>query len=248
MVYSLGRLSGPHFNLLEAPFSLPGHQEQEKARRPLMPMTIPVRRLALAAMVSGIAALGLAPGPVRAEALVACFGSDSLGDQQAAPQLLPLRGPGQIMALDANGVAGFAPADPGPPRDKAAHVKAAPARERNSTTAESMVVWRKALHHPMTLAALILMVGDIPTMPPLEVNTTINFLSGPADHGFSHAPPGTGSSSVPTTAPEPTGLLSGLLGFGLTGIYALSRRKKVAAGLLRNDAGAHPKMTSPLAA
>ena len=60
------------------------------------------------------------------------------------------------------------------------------------------------------------MVGDIPSMPTTEQTTTVT--SGGGSPGTSSGTP-PGSGSPPSSTPEPTALLSGLLGIGLMAAY-----------------------------
>ena len=60
------------------------------------------------------------------------------------------------------------------------------------------------------------MVGDVPSMPTVEQTTTVTSGGGSTDTS-SGTPPGSGSP--PSSTPEPSALLSGLLGIGLLAAY-----------------------------
>jgi hypothetical protein len=63
------------------------------------------------------------------------------------------------------------------------------------------------------------MVGDVPSMPAVEHHDPLpgNGIGGPPDMGGG----GSSGSGLPPATPEPTTLVSGLLGFGLMGAYVV---------------------------
>jgi hypothetical protein len=174
-----------------------------------MPKTWSWRGIPLA-LVGAVAVCGLTPVSAPAETLVARF-AGNLGDQQPAGVVAqrvavvhPARGQTTWV--------GFASQEPGPARF--AHADSWP-------PARKALLLRQALQNRAALAALILMVGDIPQMPPLD--TPVPLLTVPPDHGRVNVPVET-NTPPPPTAPEPAAWLLALLGIGGVGGYALLRR------------------------
>jgi|SRR5260370_41625956 len=179
-----------------------------------MPKTLSWRRIAWA--LAGAAALfGLKPAPAKADALVATFAA-CLEDQQPARRFVPQHVSPGHGARDMAPWIGFTAYDPGPAQPEAAPT-------RSSSAVRKVLLLRQLVQNRAALAALVLMVGNIPQMPPLETPTPLPLLSGPPDHGVTNVPPDT---QTPPAAPEPAALLSALLGGGGVGGYALLRRRR----------------------
>jgi len=182
-------------------------------------MAIPLKGIVLAAAVGAVVVLAGTPSYVYADALVASFASGSLENPQGAGRLLPRYLPILNVGSDRNAWIGFAPADSGSgtvPR-RGFQAKARPHRLEANVVAGRKHTWNRS----MMLAALTLIVGDVPGMPQMEGPDPVSVITGLTDTGGSQSS-GSGSPSAPAT-PEPTALLSGLLGFGFLGAFVLVR-------------------------
>jgi hypothetical protein len=86
------------------------------------------------------------------------------------------------------------------------------------------------------------LVGDVPAMPKSESSDpgSMNGSSTTGGGSSSGDPSSGGGSTSPPAAPEPTALLTGLLGCGLTGAYALYRRRASSESVAERAAPADP--------
>jgi PEP-CTERM motif len=177
-----------------------------------MPKSLPWGRIAVA-FVGAATVFGLTPTSAKADALVASF-AGSLEDQQLERRFIPQHVP-VLRAADTMTTAfGFAANDWGP-------AQGMPGQTRPAAAKKALAL-RQALRNPAALAALILLVGDIPSLPPLAGSPPVS--PGPPDHGGTPPPPDTTPPSPPP-APEPGALLLALLGGGMLGVYILCRRR-----------------------
>jgi hypothetical protein len=178
--------------------------------------------------------LSAAPSRTWADVLVSSFATEAdvpPGTSRLVPRQLRAASPAG--GLEAG--PGFAPAEAGLPREQSR--RRATGRSRSTKDRARAQLLREALKNPLALAALILMIGDVPSMPPLETPGTSSFapafVGGVPDHGWTEAPPVIISElPPPSQTPEPTALLSGLLGSGITGTYLWTRRRKTATRAL----------------
>jgi len=184
-----------------------------------MPIANFLKRAVVAAALSTVVALAGTSTYAYAEELVACDAGGSLGRLPGAG--LSVRGPSQVLHVG-QGIypwIGFAPADRGSGSER---------RLSRTKSRDGKAGHGEAWDDSVMLAALVLMVGDVPVMPAVEgpdpttgTSTGTGTIAGGAPGGGGTISSGSGS---PPATPEPTGLLSGLLGFGLLGAYRMIRR------------------------
>jgi hypothetical protein len=206
-----------------------------------MPSFVRWRRVALAAGVV-VALLGLGPACARAEVLVACFVSQGAEDQHDGKRYAIC--PAETSPADPKlrPAIAFVAYDAGREHAKRRGSDARTGGGRRDTMTTSELFLRRVIHNPLALAALILMVGDVPSMPGSErgdpggssngssSSSGSGSSSDPAIGSAPSPPPSSSSPDPPPTAPEPPALISGLLGCGLTSAYLLTRRRKRSPG------------------
>jgi hypothetical protein len=176
-----------------------------------MPIACPWKRPLFATLVGVAVALVGTPRRVCAEQLVLCFAGGAL--KNGGANLMPLGVNGQDSDFGRDPWLTLAAADGGAATGTRPHPRAR-VRSRHP----------RAKGNPAAaMAALILLVGDVPGMPQTDSSDPMS-ITGLTNTGGGSSSGGGGPGSPPDT-PEPTALLSGLLGFGLTGAYAFCRRR-----------------------
>jgi hypothetical protein len=178
-----------------------------------MPRTLCWRLFVLAATVGAAAAVGVTPAHARADELIASFVRDGLECPHPGTMPLGARPSSVDDGPEMNPAMGFAPSDQGTPgqrkRAQAAHSRGQARRQQ------------------LTLSTLILMIFNVPAMPSQETTGTGSVLSGSGSTGVTQGTTEvvSSSSSSPPTACEPTALVSSFLGFGLTSVFTVLRRR-----------------------
>jgi hypothetical protein len=172
-----------------------------------MPVACPWKRRVLVALLALAATLAGMPGRLCADQFVLCFAGEHLESGSAGRRFWP------------EGV------HQGPYYDFAAADRGAGTAEEPHGASDEIRNWDAAL----ATAALILLVGDVPAMP--QTGIFDPGISGLPGHGGGST---SGGSTSPSATPEPTTLLSALLGAGLMGFYLicrpLKRRRSISEG------------------